>query len=235
MVRGSLPLMEYSLLILLAITGLAAVLCVYFPLRDLARAGRDLPDTRRLTGYFAALGVGYLAIEMALLQKFGLLLGHPNHALSVVLASLLFATGVGSLWARNIVSALGNLRFVGYLLAVVLLFEYLAVFPHLPGLLARPFAIRVLLVVLLVTPIGLCLGTFFPWALDRIKDSAPSFAPWAWGVNGIFSVVAPIVSVAVSMSFGTSALLLAAIPVYLVAGFLLPSGLAQATVENRPA
>ncbi|HVQ30624.1 MAG TPA: hypothetical protein VMV21_13635, partial [Vicinamibacteria bacterium] len=193
-----------------------------------------LPDKRRLTIYFAALGVGYLAIEMALLQKFGLLLGHPNHALSVVLASLLLATGLGSLWARRIVSALGNIRFVSYVLAAAILIEYFAVFPRLPGLLPQPFSIRVLVVVLLVAPIGLCLGTFFPWVLDRLKDGAPSFAPWAWGVNGIFSVVAPVLSVAVSMSFGTTALLLAAIPVYLFAGLLLPSTWAQATVENPP-
>jgi hypothetical protein len=60
-----------------------------------------------------------------------------------------------------------------------------------------------------------------------MKDSAPSFSPWAWGVNGIFSVVAPILSVAVSMTFGTAALLLSAIPVYLLAALLLPPALAQ--------
>ena len=232
-IRASLPMMEYSLLVLLAITVLAAVLCVYLPLRHLAEGGRGLPDARRLTSYFAALGVGYLAVEMALLQKFGLLLGHPNYALSVVLSSLLFATGLGALWAKAIVSGLGNLRFVSYLLAGVVLFEYIAVFPALPALLAWPLAARVLVVVSLVAPIGLCLGTFFPWALDRIKDSAPFFAPWAWGVNGIFSVVAPILSVAVSMTFGTSALLLAALPVYLVAGFLLPPALALASSDPQ--
>jgi predicted membrane-bound spermidine synthase len=226
-VQASLPIMEYSLLVLLAITALAAVLCVYLPLRHLAREGRALPEAPLLTAYFAALGVGYLAIEMALLQKFGLLLGHPNYALSVVLAALLLTTGLGSLWAKTIVTALGNLRFVSYVLAGVILLEYAVLFPRLPELLTRPFPLRVLVVVLLVTPLGLCLGTFFPWVLDRMKDSAPSFSPWAWGVNGIFSVVAPILSVAVSMTFGTAALLLSAIPVYLLAALLLPPALAQ--------
>ena len=65
-----------------------------------------------------------------------------------------------------------------------------------------------------------------------MKGTASSFTPWAWGVNGIFSVVAPILSVAVSMTFGTSALLLAAVPVYLLASLVLPSALADARTER---
>jgi spermidine synthase len=228
MARTSLPMMELSLLVLLAVTATAAVLCVYFPLRHLAREGRALPGAPRLTVYFAGLGVGYLAVEMALLQKFGLLLGHPNYALSVVLAALLFTTGLGSVWARRIVAAFGNLRFVSYALAGVILLESQIVFPRLPALLPWPFAARAAVVVLLVAPLGLGLGVFFPWVLDRMKGSAASFTPWAWGVNGIFSVLAPILSVAISMTFGMTALLLAAIPVYLLASLLLPAPFAQA-------
>jgi hypothetical protein len=80
----------------------------------------------------------------------------------------------------------------------------------------------VAIVFALVLPIGVCLGTFFPTGLDRLKEEAPAFVPWAWGVNGIFSVIAPILSVAMSMTWGISALLLAAVPVYLAAGILLP-------------
>jgi hypothetical protein len=226
-VRASLPMMELSLLVLFGITACAALLCVYLPLRYLARRGSALPHAPRLTVYFAGLGLGYLGVEMALLQKFGLLLGHPNYALSVVLAALLFTTGLGSLWAGHIVGGLGNLRFVSYALAGVILLEYVLVFPRLPGALAWPFAARVVIVVLLVAPLGLALGTFFPWVLDRMKGEAASFTPWAWGVNGIFSVVAPILAVAISMSFGTAALLLSAVPVYLLATLLLPAGLAR--------
>jgi hypothetical protein len=219
--------MELSLLVLLGVTATAAVLCVLLPLRQLAREGTALSDAPRLTVYFAGLGLGYLAVEMALLQKFGLLLGHPNYALSVVLAALLFTTGLGSLWARRIVAGLGNLRFVSYALAATMLLEYFLVFPRLPALLAWPFAARVVVVVLLVAPLGLGLGTFFPTVLDRMKGEAASFTPWAWGVNGVFSVVAPILSVAFSMTFGTAALLLAAIPVYLLACLLLPAVYAE--------
>jgi hypothetical protein len=74
-----------------------------------------------------------------------------------------------------------------------------------------------------VAPIGLCLGVFVPTALERLKREAPSYVPWAWGLNGIFSVLSPVLSVAFSMTWGISALLIAAIPVYLVTGFALPA------------
>lgn len=216
------PVMEYSVLVLLAIIGLATLVCIYLPLRLLAGRGDRTPATRRYGVFFAGTGLGYLAIEIALLQKFGLFLGHPNYSLSVVLAVLLFASGLGSLFSARLVQALGEVRFVAYVLAGLILFEYLVVFPRLPGLIALHFPLRVAIVFALVAPIGLCLGTFVPAALERLKPTAPSYVPWAWGVNGIFSVVAPVLSVAFSITWGINALLLGAIPVYLVTGFALP-------------
>ena len=65
------------------------------------------------------------------------------------------------------------------------------------------------------------LGIFMPWGLDRLKETSPALAPWAWGINGIFSVLAPVVSVAFAMSWGSGALMLTAIPAYLAAAFAL--------------
>jgi hypothetical protein len=82
--------------------------------------------------------------------------------------------------------------------------------------------VRVALVVLLVAPLGVCLGAFVPTALERLKIEAPAYVPWAWGINGIFSVLAPVLSVAFSMTWGIAALLLSAIPVYLITAASLP-------------
>jgi spermidine synthase len=216
------PVMEYTLLLLLAVVAVAAALCVYLPLRLLAARGLRVPGAMRHGVFFAALGLGYLAIEMALLQKFGLFLGHPNYALSVVLASLLLATGVGSLLSGAIVARVGGLRRMSYVVAVLVLAEHVLVLPSLPRLIGLPFPARVLIVFALVAPLGLCLGTFFPTALEVLKPTAAPFVPWAWGINGIFSVLAPVLSVAVSMTWGIGALLLSAVPVYLVAGLSTP-------------
>jgi hypothetical protein len=224
LVAATVPVMDYGLLLLLATTGLFALACVYLPLRALAGRGLRAPHALRHAGYFAAIGLGYMAIEMALIQKFGLFMGHPNYALSVVLAALLLATGLGSLFAGRVLRVLGGQRFVAYALCGLVLAAHLVVLPRLSSLVGWPFPARVAIVFALVLPIGVCLGTFFPAGLDRLKGSAQPFVPWAWGVNGIFSVVAPILSVAVSMTWGISALLLAAVPLYLAAGLALPDG-----------
>lgn len=217
-VETGAPIMELGLLTLLGVSAAAALVLVYLPLRRLR--GQGGPGAARLVAFFGALGLGYMAIEMALIQKFGLLLGHPNLALSVVLASLLLATGVGSLLSALVVRALfGSLRFVSYALSLVLLAELLLVFPRLGPWMALPLAGRVALVAALVAPIGFLLGTFFPTGLERLKQLSPGLVPWAWGLNGMASVVAPILAVALSMTAGITALFLAAVPVYLLAGF----------------
>ena len=118
--------------------------------------------------------------------------------------------------------AVGGVRFVSYGLIGMVLVEYGMILPRLGALLALPFFARVLVVFALVGPIAVCLGVFMPIALERLKGTAPALVPWAWGVNGIFSVVAPIVSVAWSMTWGINALLLVACLTYLAAAPALP-------------
>ena len=211
------PALEIGLLSLLLVCGAASFAFVLLPLRALRRRGAS--GAGKPGVYFTCIGLGYMAVEMALIQKFGLLLGHPNYALSVVLASLLFATGIGALFSQAIVRGLGGkVRYVGYALAGVLLAELLLAFPHLHGWIVLPMALRTLIVTALVAPVGLLLGVYFPTGLERLKRTAPAFVPWAWGLNGMASVVAPVLSVAVSVTFGVAFLVLSAIPIYLLAG-----------------
>lgn len=217
-----IPVMEYTVILLAAIIGVAAVCCIYVPLRFFASQGIRAHQAPRYALYFAGIALAYLAIEIALLQKFGLFLGHPNYALSVVLAAFLLATGLGSLFSEAIVRAIGSIRFVSYVLSAVILIEYGLIFPLLPRLIGLPFWLRAMIVFALVLPIGVCLGTFLPVALEQLKRTAARFVPWAWGINGLFSVLAPVLGIAFSISWGINALLLAAIPVYLAVGFSLP-------------
>jgi spermidine synthase len=222
-VAASVPVMEYGLLLLLGLTGLVAVGCVYLPLRPLWGGGLPTPGAGRYGVFFGGLGLGYMAIEIALLQKFGLFLGHPNYALSVVLAVLLLSTGLGALASEWLVARVGELRYLSYVLAGLLLMGHALVLARPAGGVGLPFWVRVTIVCGVVTPIGFCLGLFFPTGLERLKRANAASVPWAWGLSGIFSVISPVISVAVSVTWGFSALLLASIPVYLVASFALPS------------
>jgi hypothetical protein len=217
-VQASVPVMEYTLLLLLALTTLAAVAGIYLPLRLLVHRAERQTGTLMRAIYFGGIGLGYLAVEMGLLQKFGLFLGHPNYALSAVLPALLVASGVGSFASATLVRLVGGIRSIGYIFAGCMLGEHFFAFPRLHGLLGLPFLLRVAMVFALVFPLGLCLGVYFPYGLDRLKQTASAYAPWAWGLNGVFSVLSPILSVSLSMTWGIEALLISTIPVYLLVG-----------------
>lgn len=219
---GSLPVMEIGLLLLLAVSGLAALVCVVLPLRLLTKRGEVVSHRVRHGVYFAGLGLAYMAVEVALLQRFGVFLGHPNHALSVVLAGLLLASGLGAHFLAPRVRRPEGVRLLAYGLAGVVLVEHLLILPLLPQLIAWPMSARVTIVALCLLPLGLCMGAFFPAGLQRLKNDAPAFVPWAWGLNGVFSVVAPVLSVGVSMTWGISALLLGSLLVYLGAALAFP-------------
>ncbi len=225
---GYLPPMEASLVLLGLAIGLCALVCLYLPLRLLPGRRPRPAGSWRFAVYFAAIGLGYFAVEIALLQKFGLFLGHPNYALSVVLAALLLATGLGSLLSGPLLRLLRELRFGAYLLAGFVLLERALALPALGSLAWLPFAARAVLVFLLVLPLGLVLGLFLPAGIERLKLVAPALVPWAWGINGIFSVLAPVLAIGFSISWGMSALLLSSLPFYLVAGWALPRAAAGA-------
>jgi spermidine synthase len=230
-----MPPMQITVVLLTVVVGLAALVCIYLPLRLVGdAAARRAPWSA--TVYFAFIAVGYMAVEIALLQKFGVFLGHPNYALSVVLAALLFATGLGALASSAIVAALGRLRFVSYALAGVLLAGWALVLPRLLGWVGLPFGARAAIVAALIAPVGILLGVFMPWGLERLKETSPALAPWAWGINGIFSVLAPVLGVAFAMTWGSAALMLSAVPLYLVAALALDTDPPRAaTAPGAPA
>jgi spermidine synthase len=215
------PLMEYVIITQVTVVGTVALVCVLFPLLFLARRGLNAPHKWRFGLLFAAVGVGYMVVEIAFMQKFGLFLGHPNYSLSVVLAVVLFSSGLGSLWSDKIVDAIGGLKWVSYIFVCLMLIDYMLL-PALARLTSMPFSVKVLLVSGMIFPVGFCMGMFVPAALEKLKSAAYGFVPWAWGINGVFSVVAPIIGIAISMTWGINMLLIFAIPIYLIAGFSYP-------------
>lgn len=220
---ATVPVLQMSLVLLSLLVSVAAALTVVVPLVLVSKRGIESGRHRtRFALYFSGVALGYLAIEVALMQLFGLFLGHPNFAISVVLAALLLSSGIGALLADSILARLPNIRFVAFLLAFFVLAEFLLVFPNLSSLLGLPFALRASICALLVFPIGVCLGVFLPTGVELMKRESPDLIPWAWGVNGVFSVLAPLLAVGVSTTFGISALLLSALPLYLAVSFSLP-------------
>ncbi len=193
----------------------------------------DLPKqgTGRYLVYFSSLGLGFVFIEVSVIQKLTLFLGQPVFSLTVTLFCLLVFTGLGSLTLAGRLPT--NDRRI--LLVPAALAVYIAVFlalsslfvSHLIGL---PLGVRMLLTGLLLAPMGFLLGVPFAYGLRVLGERSPSLTAWAWAINGCASVVGSVLTVVISMNFGFRAVLFTAALVYL-AGFwtLLGSRAAEST------
>jgi hypothetical protein len=203
----------------LAVTlGILLVLCAagfLLPLAAVPRAGR--PGIGPLA-FFAAIGLGFLMLEIVLIQRFVLFLGFPTYALSVVIAALLAFTGVGALVStrlpspprRSLIAALGAVS----VLIVALAF---GLQPLLRALIDLPFAGRVAVTVALLAPLGVGMGIAMPVGLQRLQGLHPGGVPWAWAINGITSVLASVLGVAIAITAGFTVATLVAGACYLAA------------------
>jgi hypothetical protein len=176
---------------------------------------------RRLSGwpwYFASLGLGYLFIEMALIQKMSLHLEHPSYAAGAVIASLLISSGAGSLTSRRI-AALRRPRTL-LVLAVLLLLHNAALDPLLSALDRVALLPRTAIVFALLLPPGFLMGIPFPLGMTVLGAVQPGRVPWAWAVNGCFSVFAPLLAVMLSLAAGYAVVAGLGAGMY-IAGYLL--------------
>ena len=171
----------------------------------------------RALGFFAAIGLGFLTLEVSLIQRFALFLGFPTYALSVVLFSLLLWTGVGSLLAGRVRNPRRALTIALGTACVLMAASAFGLRPMLGSLIDLGFAARVAVTVLLLAPVSICLGMAMPLGLTRLVALYPRGVAWAWGVNGIASVVASALAITVAIIGGFPAATLVALACYLVA------------------
>ena len=215
---GDRPIAEISLLALLLQSVVIAAVLILLPLRRFSRTGSRAPSDWRFLVYFAALGFGFIAIEMALLSQFTLFLGQPVYTYAVVLASLLICTGIGSFLAgsfeaaprRTIVRILPLLVFALVLTA----FATPLVFSVALGW-TLPF--RILLAIVILIPLGVLLGMPFPTGLRLVSLEAPALVPWGWGVNGFFTVIGTVIALILGMAWGFKVVLVVGGCAYLLA------------------
>lgn len=188
---------------------------------------RDLKNVNRNTlflTYFASLGLGFMLIEVGLIQKFVLFLGHPTYSLAVVLSSLLLSSGLGSFFTRRVVpeQAARIASRVGLGL-VFLLPLYILLLPLLSGyFMGLNQLLKIMISICGLFPIGLAMGTFFPLGIKlAVVHQAETAIPWYWAVNGATSVFASVFAIAVGLQFGIRAELTGGWIVYLVATSIL--------------
>ena len=162
--------------------------------------------------YFALLGLGYLFVEIPLMQRFILFLDHPVYAFVAVLFGLLLSSGLGSAVASRL-----PLRRVLALLAVAALLYPLLLPLGFDWLLGWPLAARLAATAVALAPLGFLMGVPFPRGIAWLERRSPGLIPWAWGINGCASVVASVVAAMLALSAGFSWVLIAGAVCYALA------------------
>ena len=220
---GSEPIGLYILAALLLQTGIATLLLVILPLFRLGFTRKTGTESRvRVFGFFLFLGLAYLLVEIATIQRFVLYLGHPTYSLTVVLASFLIFSGLGSAWAgkRN---AGPRFASIAAIFVVVLLLVHTLILPgFLNATLAAASGWRILLAVLWIAPLAFAMGIPFPTGLKTVATESDSMLPWAFGINGAASVLASILSIIIAMELGFTTVFLTATALYLFAALTVP-------------
>jgi len=168
--------------------------------------------------YFGALGAGFMLIEVSVLQRFVLLLGHPVYSLTVTLFSLLLGTGLGAAWSRRFDDAtLRRTGVLGVTVVAVLALGVIAVATPIVAW-AIPFSreLRMLIAVAVLVPLGVALGIPMPTGLRMLSARAPHMVAWAWGMNGALSVLGATLAIFIAMNWGFRVTLLTAAVTYLI-------------------
>jgi hypothetical protein len=174
--------------------------------------------------YFAALGFGFIAVELALLQNLTLLVGHPIYTLSVLLFTLLAFGGIGSalssrvpMWAACVaVAIIGGI-------------EALALPKLVPMLLWLPLWGRIVVAIVLIAPLGLAMGVPFPKGLRETGQGSLAAPPFYWGLNGIMSVIGSVTTVFVALLAGFQAAMLMGSACYIIAAIVSRTAFGERT------
>ncbi|MCM2359806.1 MAG: hypothetical protein NDI77_16770 [Geobacteraceae bacterium] len=186
-----------AVLVQVAVLGLPLLL---LPLLAGRRERNSGAPGRRLLPSFALLGLGFMLVETALIQKIILPLEHPSYAVATALASLLVSSGIGSLMSSRFAPLRSHLVPAAIALLIVI---YSFTLPALSAAIA-PAALpaKVLLVFLALLPLGLLMGIPFPVVIQRLGLVDPLLIPSAWAINGTLSVLAPLLAIMTATAFG---------------------------------
>jgi hypothetical protein len=183
--------------------------------------------------YFIAVGLGYILVEIAFIQRFVLFLGHPTYALTVVIFLLMVASGAGSLMSRRWLPRTE----MGWIPLIAILAALAAYVFVLPGLLAAwvgiPLSSRFVVSGALLIPLGFVMGMPFPTGLRALAgrttarsraslEATDNAVEWAWAMNAAASVLGSVLAMVIAIQFGLTVTLVCGALAYLLALVLTP-------------
>ena len=218
------PAMRILAFLMLGSIVLGAGLVALPPLWLAARGGWRNDGSAHAVGtpfYFAAIGAAFMFIEIALIQRLSLYLGHPVYGFTVVLFGLLLFTAAGSAWyqRRHAQLEAGPWRLFGFLAAALVACEAFTAW-CLGSQAGASAASRIMFALAAMLPPAFLMGLAFPLGMDRVQRGGDPRGPWYWAINGALSVVAAVVAMVTSFCWGIRATFWIGIGLYLAAGLL---------------
>jgi spermidine synthase len=228
--KGGASLIESGYLILLAglvIATISSFMLIVLPIwLSKKRTGAKQSAKRfPVMVYFFAIGIAFLFLEIACLQKFILFLHHPVFAASAVLCAFLVFAGAGSAFSYWIKQSYANDRILIGAISILLLITvfYLITLPWIFSAAAQlAMGTRFVLSVGLIAPLAFVMGMPMPLGLDQLGHDAETLLPWAWAINGCASVISAVLASLLAMQFGFTTVILLAILLYFVALMVFP-------------
>jgi spermidine synthase len=194
--------------------------------RELFRSQADAGSAVAVILYYAGLGLGYMLIEIYLIQRLGVFLSNPTYSTSIVITVMLICSALGNLAS----GFLWRLRAVVVpaacaLVAACLLFHLFALDVFLGWFHSAGLPARICAASLIIAPLAFFMGVPYPNGLDSLRENKPHLLPWAWGMNGGLSVAGSALARIISVSRGFPVLLMVGIGVYIMVGLLFPVNL----------
>lgn len=183
------------------------------------RAGHAALRVRHVLPYFALIGIGFMFAEIFLIQKLILPLGNATYALAAVLAALLAGSGAGSLLSQR--HAVLRRPFIAAIVALLIMM-YSLLLPTATTMLATLTPLpRFAAVIIALLPLGLPMGIPFPLGMRLLGERDPTLIPWAWVINGSFSVLAPVMALMLALMTGFDMVAYLAAAAYVLAFLIL--------------
>jgi predicted membrane-bound spermidine synthase len=175
---------------LVAVSVIATLVILILPPLVLGSRLPTEPGVRKFLWYFVCIGTGYILIQVALIQKFVMLLGHPTYALTVIIFSMLISSGMGSFLSRKVLA--GSEERLSY--ALLLIAGLVAILAFSAQYVADaaitwPLWLKFITTALLIAPAGFMMGMPFPTGLTRLEKRHKPSVRWAWALNAASSVL----------------------------------------------
>ncbi len=212
------------------------VLTILLPLKHWAtRQGHAASPRAGGIAYFVGIGVGFMLVEIAMMQQLSIFLGHPIYSLVVVLTGLILSTGVGSLVSDRLsLASNAATRMPALAVTATLILYSVVAIPVIHRFIVEPLWLRALLSLALLAPCGFFMGFCFPVGLRwmSVLEQEESL-PWMWALNGAAATLGSFVAIVVSMETNIITCALAGAACYLIAAVVLPASRVVA-VEHEP-